>query len=72
VIPGQVLTFGGALTSRLEWYSRRAGIRPFDKAGAHQVVAATTRHLLTEIPPRGRGETLYEQMCDYAGFENRE
>ncbi|MGP4000843.1 hypothetical protein [Streptomyces sp. 8N706] len=44
-LPGQVLTLGGALTSRLEWFSRQD--RPgelFDKPLAHDVVGTVIRH----------------------------
>jgi hypothetical protein len=48
--PGQVLTLGGALTSRLEWFWRqqRPG-QPFDKPLAHQVVAAVVSYLVEHI-----------------------
>lgn len=48
--PGQVLTLGGALTSRLEWFWRqsRPG-QPFDKPLAHQVVHALVSFLVERI-----------------------
>ena len=48
--PGQVLTLGGALTSRLEWFWRKnnAG-RPFDKPLAHEVVRAVVSFLVKRI-----------------------
>lgn len=46
VIPGQVLTLGGALTARVEWYWRQLPQAcPFDKALAHDVVSATASYL---------------------------
>lgn len=39
VLPGQLLTLGGALTARLEWFARQADPdSPFDKELAHTVV----------------------------------
>ncbi len=47
VIPGQVLTMGGALTARLEWYWRQLPCNPdFDKGLAHRVVYRVVSHLL--------------------------
>jgi hypothetical protein len=48
--PGQVLTLGGALTSRLEWFWRqgRPGV-PFDKLLAHDVVRAVITSLVQRI-----------------------
>jgi hypothetical protein len=48
-IPGQLLTFGGALTSRLEWFWRQSrASQPFDKELAHIIVREVMRVLLTE------------------------
>jgi hypothetical protein len=68
-IPGQILTLGGALTSRLEWFSRAAGVTTFDKPLAHRVVHATVNHLMGGIPASSDAPTLYDQMCDYAAFD---
>lgn len=68
LIPGQILTLGGALTSRVEWFSREAGVRQFDKSLAHKVVHATVSHLMSAIPAESDSPTLYEQMFDYARF----
>lgn len=49
-MPGQVLTLGGALTSRLEWFWRQA--RPnqfFDKPLAHLIVRAVVGSLTSTI-----------------------
>jgi hypothetical protein len=46
VIPGQVLTLGGALTARLEWYWRQLPSNPeFSKSLAHKVVHRAVSHL---------------------------
>lgn len=69
VIPGQVLTLGGALTSRIEWFSRAQGAARFDKPLAHAVVHATVSHLMDAIPAQDAPPPFYEQMCAYAGFD---
>jgi hypothetical protein len=46
LIPGQVLTLGGALTARLEWFWRQIPEKPaFDKGLAHEVVRRVVSHL---------------------------
>ncbi|GAA2808953.1 hypothetical protein [Saccharopolyspora taberi] len=64
-LPGQVLTLGGALTSRLEWFSRQAWPGElFNKPLAHEVVRKVVRHLIqrcTEASSSG-GATPYEAM----------
>jgi hypothetical protein len=65
VIPGQVLTLGGALTARLEWYWRqRTPVTPFDKALAHRVVGRVVTHLITELIALGEfaAITPYEAL----------
>jgi len=48
-VPGQLLTFGGALTSRLEWFWRQSkASQPFDKVLAHTIVREVMEFLLTE------------------------
>ncbi len=69
LIPGQVLTLGGALTSRIEWYSRAAGVALFDKPLAHDVVRATVGHLMAAIGPATAGRSLYDRMCACASFD---
>jgi hypothetical protein len=69
VIPGQVLTLGGALTARLEWYWRQmSSNRTFDKALAHAVVRRVVSHLATTVVDhaRLRGVTPYEAMLRLA------
>ncbi|GAA2715155.1 MULTISPECIES: hypothetical protein [Streptomyces] len=68
-LPGQVLTLGGALTSRLEWFSRQA--RPgelFDKPLAHDVVRTVIRYWVRRcVDSAGAdGTTPYEAMLSAA------
>ncbi|WP_336317613.1 hypothetical protein [Streptomyces lavendofoliae] len=63
VVPGQTLTFGGALTSRLEWFSRQAGITAFDKPLAHQVVRRVAGHWARRLTRRTNGHgNPYEEL----------
>jgi hypothetical protein len=67
--PGQVLTLGGALTSRLEWYWRQS--RPgaiFNKPLAHEVVRAVVSFLVRRIEAecRSAGATPLEAMLRIA------
>ncbi len=44
-LPGQMLTLGGALTTRLEWFWRQSRPdQPFDKPLAHDIVRAVVSH----------------------------
>jgi hypothetical protein len=46
-LPGQLLTLGGALTARLEWFWREdRPSQPFDKPLAHEVVSAVVSYLV--------------------------
>lgn len=70
VIPGQILTLGGALTSRLEWFWRQSKPdTPFDKQLAHLVVKDTVRFLITENQKivDQEGVSPYEAMLLFAG-----
>lgn len=72
-VPGQVLTLGGALTSRLEWFWRQSKPDvPFDKPLAHAVVRDAVRYLVTDIQARAAaaGVTLYEAMLDLTGLRS--
>jgi hypothetical protein len=64
-LPGQILTLGGALTTRLEWFWRQARpTQPFDKPLAHDVVRAVVGHW-TDTSLRhadNHGITPYEAM----------
>lgn len=68
-IPGQVLTLGGALTSRLEWFWRQAmpGYA-FDKPLAHSLVRHVVQFLIKEVQETSRETRLspYEAMLLYA------
>jgi len=69
VIPGQVLTLGGALTARLEWYWRQLPSQPdFNKGLAHRVVHGLITHLMTRILEMvaPKGLTPYEAMLRLA------
>ena len=72
--PGQVLTLGGALTSRLEWFSResRPGER-FDKPLGHEVVRAVISFLVDRIEQEGRktGKTPLEAMLCIAAEDRQ-
>jgi hypothetical protein len=68
-LPGQVLTLGGALTSRVEWFWRQANIGvPFDKPLAHLIVRDVVEFLVSEIRAlsMSSGLTPYEAMLHYA------
>ncbi len=65
VIPGQVLTLGGALTARVEWYWRQMPEqKPFDKPLAHDVVSTTTSYLADTMLRAARAAscTPYEAL----------
>lgn len=71
-LPGQLLTLGGALTSRLEWFWRESRHdRPFDKQAAHATVKEIVTFLLTEIMNLARDAAItpYEAMLQYADME---
>ncbi|WP_155981080.1 hypothetical protein [Nocardia sp. CNY236] len=64
-LPGQVLTLGGALTSRIEWFSRQADSgQLFDKPLAHDVVRAVVRYWVSRcVDSAGQNRlTPYEVM----------
>lgn len=70
VFPGQILTLGGALTSRLEWFWRQSKPNTsFDKQLAHLVVKDAVHFLITENQRIADQEDLspYEAMFLYAG-----
>ena len=72
-LPGQVLTLGGALTSRLEWFWRQnnEGI-PFEKPLAHLIVKDVVKFLVTEIQALSvsLNITPYEAMLKYVNLES--
>jgi ubiquinone/menaquinone biosynthesis C-methylase UbiE len=73
VIPGQLLTLGGALTARLEWYWRQLPAKAeFDKALAHRVVQRTVEQLITALLSIAGSDhiTPYEAMLQLASEGN--
>jgi hypothetical protein len=69
VIPGQVLTLGGALTARLEWYWRQqSSCRPFDKVLAHDVVTRLVSYTMDRILALAKCSEIspYEAMLELA------
>ena len=68
-LPGQLLTLGGALTSRLEWFWRQSRPeQPFDKQLAHTVVGDVVRFTIATVVELAekQGQTPYEAMLQYA------
>jgi hypothetical protein len=71
-VPGQVLTLGGALTSRVEWFWRQARVNePFDKPLAHTVVRRVVSFLVAETDRivRAKGVTPYKASVEIAQTE---
>lgn len=65
ILPGQLLTLGGALTSRIEWFWRQSNPdRAFDKPLAHAIVRDVVSLLTIEVQKIAKtaGVTLYEAM----------
>lgn len=67
VVPGQILTLGGAVVARLEWFWRlsKPGI-PFDKDLAHRVVTKVTNWSFTAALNRAEAEhvSLYQALLE--------
>lgn len=63
VVPGQLLTFGGALTSRIEWFYRcsRAGVF-FDKPLAHAAVRAAAVKMMQKYVAGSKGKNLFREI----------
>jgi hypothetical protein len=73
VIPGQLMTLGGALTSRIEWFWRKANPgSTFNKSLAHSVVKEVVKFWMGELTYASdkSGMTLYEEMLSYADMDN--
>jgi hypothetical protein len=71
-LPGQMLTLGGAFTSRLEWFWRQSKDgQLFDKPMAHSTIKEVVRFLVTEIIDLANDDKLvpYEAMLQYADME---
>jgi hypothetical protein len=69
-LPGQILTLGGALTARLEWFWRAAQTgRRFDKPLAHTVVqrVATFWARRCSATPSAQAPSPYHAMLAAAG-----
>jgi hypothetical protein len=72
VIPGQLLTLGGALTARLEWYWRQLPSNPdFDKQLAHRVVDRVVSYLIRTILNNAQTAAItpFEAMLTFAASE---
>lgn len=69
-LPGQMLTLGGALTSRLEWFFRqsRSSEQLFDKPVAYAAIKKIIQLLVSEIDQyaKAAGITPYEAMLAYS------
>jgi hypothetical protein len=68
-LPGQILTLGGALTSRVEWFWRQSRPdEPFDKPLAHDVVRVVVRYWVRRcVDAASSGTTTpYEAMLAVA------
>lgn len=67
-LPGQILTLGGALTSRLEWFWRMSQQgKGFDKPIAHKVVSLVVSKLVKEVISLSeiKKTSPYEAMWKY-------
>lgn len=70
-LPGQMLTLGGALTSRLEWFWRLSQQEIlFDKRLAHAIVREIVTFLFNEILALASDSKIipYEAMLQYANI----
>lgn len=71
-LPGQMLTLGGALASRLEWFWRQSRHEQlFDKPMAHSTIKEIVTFLVAEIIDLTDDNKIvpYEAMLKYAGME---
>lgn len=67
IIPGQFLTFGGAITSRVEWFWRNAnpGVY-FNKPLAHEVVSLATDYWIKKIAVEAKTQkNLYKYLYGF-------
>lgn len=68
--PGQMLTLGGALTSRMEWFFRqqRTPEQLFDKPAAYATIKEVLQTLAYEITQLAQADSMtpYEAMLMYA------
>jgi hypothetical protein len=71
-IPGQILTLGGALTSRIEWFFRASNPQSFfNKPLAHQVVKETVPFLMKDVIRRSSEtrQSPYEVTLSFLDFD---
>lgn len=71
-LPGQMLTLGGALTTRLEWFWRQSlPDRQFDKPLAHDLVRTVVSHLVETTLRKAERDTVtpYQALLQLAGVE---
>lgn len=65
IIPGQLLTFGGALTSRIEWFWRKNNPATyFDKKLAHSMVSVAMDFWIQKVATVGSGQNIYKKMYE--------
>lgn len=66
VVPGQLLTFGGAMTSRLEWFFRcsRRGDELFNKPLAHKAVRLAVDHLFEKYCMNSSKVNIFRSVYD--------
>ena len=64
VIPGQLLTFGGAMTSRLEWFFRssRKEDELFNKPLAHKAVRLAVDYLFEKYCMGSNRENIFPML----------
>lgn len=67
VVPGQLLTFGGALTSRIEWFYRENKTGEyFDKPLAHDAVKKASDAVMKKYCIDSARENLFRKIYDMA------
>jgi hypothetical protein len=74
LIPGQVLTLGGALTARLEWYWRQLPAKTaFNKDLAHRIVNHLVTHLMNAILDAAQLTSVapYQAMLQLSAVQQR-
>lgn len=66
IVPGQLLTFGGAMTSRLEWFFRRSHNEgeTFNKPVAHKVVRLAVDYLFEKYCMGGNKTNIFRLVYD--------
>ncbi|PWJ12165.1 hypothetical protein [Ruminococcus flavefaciens] len=66
IVPGQLLTFGGAMTSRLEWFFRRSHNEgeTFNKPVAHKVVRLAVDYLFEKYCMGDNKTNIFRSVYD--------